>query len=223
VLNDKIATHWLVNKSDLAANIRRVSDAYRLADWVLMSNHSHESIPYSQEETLPPTHIVKYAHDCIDAGADAYLGHGVHTGQGIEIYRGRPVFYSLATPIYSMRGLRRIPLERYEMLDLGLDATPAEYFDARDKRLRRSQDTYLKWLQTFLAVFTLRGEKGSRKLTELKLYPINSYKPDSQLGVRPVIVKDERLVRRIVDRYSKLSAPFGTEIEFKDGIGIVKL
>jgi poly-gamma-glutamate synthesis protein (capsule biosynthesis protein) len=223
VLDDKISEQWLVNRSDLEANIRRVSDACRLADWVLMSNHSHESVPYSQEGTLPPAHIVKYAHDCIDAGADAYLGHGVHTGQGIEIYKGKPIFYSLATPIYSMRGLRRIPLERYEMLGLGPDSTPAEYFNAREKHLDRTQQTYLKWLQTLLAVFTMRGEKESRKLSELRLYPINSYNSDSGLGVRPVIVKDEQLARRIIDRYEKLSPPFDTKIEFKDGIGVVKL
>jgi len=218
VQGDKIAAHWLLEKSDLEANIRQVSYAHKLADWVLISNHSHESIPFSREGTLPPAHIVQYAHDCIDAGADAYLGHGEHSGQGIEIYKGKPILYSLASPIDSTKGLRRIPLERYEMYGLGHEATPADFFDAREKR-----EVRLEWLQTLLAVFTVKGEKGLRALSELKLYPISSYKPNSQLGVRPEIVKDEQLARRIVERYGKLSAPFGTEIEFADGIGIVKL
>ncbi|MGA2785532.1 MAG: CapA family protein, partial [Candidatus Bathyarchaeia archaeon] len=183
VQGNKITAHWLVNKSDLEANLRLVSDSYRLADWVIMSNHSHESIPYSQEGTLPPEHIVKYAHDCIDNGADAYLGHGEHTGQGLEIYKGKPIIYSLADPIDSTRGLRRIPLERYEMYNLESEATPVDFLDARDKN-----EVRLNWLQTLLATFTLKGEKGSRKLTELKLYPISSYRSDLQLGVRPTIV-----------------------------------
>jgi len=222
VQGDKLTEDWLMNGSDVEANLKRVSDAYRVADWVLMSNHSHESIPYTTEGTLPPPHIVKYAHECIDAGADAYLGHGVHTGQGIEIYKHKPIIYSLATPIYSMSGLTRIPLERYELYELGPEATPADFFDARDKRARTG-DTYRRWLQTMMAVFTLQGKKGSRELTEFKLYPINSFENGPQLGVLPVLVKDEELARRIVDRYRTLSNPFGTNILFKDGIGQVRL
>ena len=222
VLGDKISIHWLVDKSDIEANIKSVSDMYKRADWVLMSNHSHERIPYSEVGALPPEHIVKYAHDCIDAGADAYLGHGDHSGEGIEIYKDKPIFYSLANPIYTTKSLRRIPPEKCEMQGLSSDATPAEFFQTYDNYNPRS---YSNWLETLLAVFTLEGEKGCRKLTELKLYPIEAGadKTRSQFGVRPVLVKDESLARKIVDRYNKLSTPFGTEIEFKDGIGVVKL
>jgi hypothetical protein len=38
---------------------------------------------------------VEVAHACIDAGADAILGHHPHLPKAIEMYRGRPVFYSL--------------------------------------------------------------------------------------------------------------------------------
>jgi poly-gamma-glutamate synthesis protein (capsule biosynthesis protein) len=31
----------------------------------------------------------------IDSGADVVLGHGAHVNQGIEIYRGRPIFHSV--------------------------------------------------------------------------------------------------------------------------------
>ena len=35
------------------------------------------------------------AKAAIDAGADAFLGTGVHVLRGIEIYKGRPIFYGL--------------------------------------------------------------------------------------------------------------------------------
>ncbi len=38
---------------------------------------------------------VEVAHAAIDAGADAILGHGPHVLKAIEIYRGKPIFYSL--------------------------------------------------------------------------------------------------------------------------------
>ena len=36
-----------------------------------------------------------FAKASIDAGADAFLGTGVHVLRGIEIYKGRPIFYGL--------------------------------------------------------------------------------------------------------------------------------
>ena len=39
---------------------------------------------------------VEAAHACIDAGADAILGHHAHLPKAIEMYRNKPVFYSLS-------------------------------------------------------------------------------------------------------------------------------
>ena len=38
---------------------------------------------------------LELAHAAIDAGADVVLGHHPHRPQGIEIYKGKPVFYSM--------------------------------------------------------------------------------------------------------------------------------
>jgi len=43
---------------------------------------------------------VKYAHRIIDAGADIIIGHHPHVPQGIEIYKNRPIFYSLGNFIF---------------------------------------------------------------------------------------------------------------------------
>ena len=58
-------------------------------------------------------------------------------------------------------------------------------------------------------------------MTELKLYPISlGYKkPRPQRGW-PMLAEPE-LGRKIIDDLKKFSAPFGTNIEFRDGIGIV--
>ncbi|MGL4368851.1 MAG: CapA family protein, partial [Spirochaetota bacterium] len=44
-------------------------------------------------------YLVDYAHAVIDAGADAVIGHHPHIPQGIEIYKGNPVFYSLGNTV----------------------------------------------------------------------------------------------------------------------------
>lgn len=38
---------------------------------------------------------MELGHHAIDAGADLVFGHHPHVMQGIEVYRGRPIFYSL--------------------------------------------------------------------------------------------------------------------------------
>ncbi|MDA3899211.1 MAG: CapA family protein [Spirochaetes bacterium] len=39
------------------------------------------------------------AHDIIDSGAEAIIGHHPHIPQGIEIYKGKPVIYSLGNAV----------------------------------------------------------------------------------------------------------------------------
>lgn len=43
---------------------------------------------------------VEFAHNLLDQGADIILGHHPHQFQGIEIYNGKPVFYSLGNFIF---------------------------------------------------------------------------------------------------------------------------
>jgi poly-gamma-glutamate synthesis protein (capsule biosynthesis protein) len=76
------------------ANPRIVAEDIRAArqraDLVFVSLHwGIESRP------VPWPRMVELARDIIDAGADAILGHHSHVAGSVELYRGRPIFYSL--------------------------------------------------------------------------------------------------------------------------------
>ena len=43
---------------------------------------------------------VQLAHDLIDAGAEAVIGHHPHVAQRVESYKGRPIFYSLGNFVF---------------------------------------------------------------------------------------------------------------------------
>jgi len=43
---------------------------------------------------------VEFAHNLIDDGADIILGHHPHQFQGIELYNGKPIFYSLGNILF---------------------------------------------------------------------------------------------------------------------------
>ena len=76
---------------DLDALVRAVREAVRECDYVLVSLHWGIHMVTGS--------IADYqrisAHALIDAGARAVFGHHSHLLKGIEIYRGRPIFYSL--------------------------------------------------------------------------------------------------------------------------------
>lgn len=55
-----------------------------------------------QYEEHPHARQVRLAHSMIDAGAEAVLGHHPHCPQSIEVYEGKPVFYSLGNFIFGM-------------------------------------------------------------------------------------------------------------------------
>lgn len=84
-------TRSFPHEGDLAALVERIRRARAVADWVLVSLHwGIHMVPFALAEYQRTA-----AHALIDAGADAILGHHPHLLKGVELYRGRPVFYSL--------------------------------------------------------------------------------------------------------------------------------
>ncbi|MDD5629335.1 MAG: CapA family protein [Elusimicrobia bacterium] len=53
------------------------------------------------ERADEPNEVQKaFAHWAIDSGADAFIGHHPHVVQPVELYRGRPVLYSLGNFLF---------------------------------------------------------------------------------------------------------------------------
>jgi poly-gamma-glutamate capsule biosynthesis protein CapA/YwtB (metallophosphatase superfamily) len=60
----------------------------------------------SPDDPQPAGFLQPLFHQAIDAGADVVLRSGPHVLGGIEIYRGRPVFYGLGSLFFSFGGQR---------------------------------------------------------------------------------------------------------------------
>ena len=74
-----------------------IRNAAKQADFVIVNSHSHESGNTNEE---PPPWLIGFIKKCLDAGAVTYIVHGPHRLRGIEIYKGKPIFYSLADFIF---------------------------------------------------------------------------------------------------------------------------
>lgn len=88
----KAGYSYEANLQDVANVLRNVRRGKQFSDFCIATNHGHQPGNWSQE---PPDYEQALARRLIDAGADAYIGHGPHQLRGIEIYKGRPIFYSL--------------------------------------------------------------------------------------------------------------------------------
>lgn len=83
--------HTFANRDDLLALRDDIAKARMRADIVVVS--LHWGIHFVPAVIADYQREVAYA--AIDAGADMILGHHAHILKGIEVYRGKPIFYSL--------------------------------------------------------------------------------------------------------------------------------
>lgn len=65
-------------------------------DFVIVNAHWGEEYKFLQSNKRQQ----KLAHDMIDAGADVIIGHHPHVVQEMEIYKNKPIFYSLGNFIF---------------------------------------------------------------------------------------------------------------------------
>jgi poly-gamma-glutamate synthesis protein (capsule biosynthesis protein) len=203
------------NEQDLKELTAAIRAAREQADWVLVSVHTHEGA--FRDRQRPPQFLETFAHAAIDAGADIVAGHGPHVLRGIELYKGRPVFYSLGNFVFQNETLEFLPAENYFPYGLGPDATPAEFSDRRySNDTRGFPADELIW-QSVLALPAFRAGK----LEKIELLPIvlGQGKPRPQRG-RPMAA-DPQTAKLIVDRLAKLSEPYGARIVFQDGKGVL--
>ena len=99
---------------DMVEILKAVRGGKQACDFLVISAHVHEE---GVDADTHPTFLTEVAHALIDAGADAFIGHGVHRMWPVEIYEGKPIFYGLGNFIF---------------IDIIEPLTGALYDDARD-------------------------------------------------------------------------------------------
>jgi poly-gamma-glutamate capsule biosynthesis protein CapA/YwtB (metallophosphatase superfamily) len=104
------------------SDVERVRDDIRRlrsrADIIVVSHHNRDGATATQFGAPPPpppgggrrdNHISEpyqkaFAHLALDAGADLVYGHGTHTVQGVEVYKGKPILYAIGHSAFDQPG-----------------------------------------------------------------------------------------------------------------------
>ena len=214
VAGPKPGTNTEPNRQDVEEIARVVKSAATLADIVIVSLHCHEG---GADRSVPADFIPMFAKAVIDAGADVFVGHGPHVLRGIEIYKGKPIFYSLSNFIFQNETLLRMPDESYEQYTLSDQAQPADYLDARYDKDRRSFPADREYWDSVTAMTTWEGGK----FVSAELHPITLgfQTPRSERG-RPKLASGADAAR-ILEMMTTRSKAFGTSVTIKNGVGVV--
>jgi poly-gamma-glutamate synthesis protein (capsule biosynthesis protein) len=216
VVGDEPGTRTVPDSADIAEIAAVVRNAAGLADYVIVTMHAHEGGRSSAE---PADFLVAFAHAMIDAGAHVVTGHGPHVLRGIEIYRGRPILYSLGDFVFQNETLLRLPWASYAQYGLGEDAHVSDFNDARYSNDTRGFPANREIWEAVIAY--PRFADGA--LTSLELQPISlGFGESRSIRGRPMPASAE-VGRKIIDDLIERSRRFGTTIEWKDGAGIVSL
>jgi poly-gamma-glutamate synthesis protein (capsule biosynthesis protein) len=212
--------------ADVEDNLRWIREARRQADWVLVSFHSHEFAHRSVASAAtkidlkePADFVPAFARQAIDAGADIFVGHGSHTPLGIDIYKGRPIFYSVGNFIFQNESVRSFPAEAYARFGLGHDATPTDFLDARTGGGKKGHVAH----EGFWENIAVTCECAGGALAGIRIHPIEQGFGTSlgQRG-RPMLASGE-IAGRVIGRVAELSKMYGVTVRNENGTGLVAL
>lgn len=214
-LGERTKYHRQLNEKDMARLEQAIYEAKAQADYILVSIHGHEVEGTSKE--TPAEFLVGFAHRAIDMGAHAVLGHGPHLLRPLEIYKNRPIFYSLGDFMLHNESVTFAPEDMYEKYGLTSDDPLCEIYRKRSRNYTVGLLTDRRMMEAVIPYFEM--EDGALSRLELLPIELGFGEPRYRLG-NPRVCTD----RGIIERFAEMSKAYGTEITVDErGIGIVKL
>ncbi|MGH9477379.1 MAG: CapA family protein [Terriglobales bacterium] len=207
------ALHYTMSPYDLSGILKGIREGKEDANFEIVYIHAHQPGNWSP---LPADFLQPFAHDAIDAGADEFVASGPHRLRGIEIYKGKPIFYSLGNFFFELDDLEMTTPGW--MLRYGLN--PALTTDSEYEQYHLRHNFHAPyWYQSVVAV--TQFEHGT--LSEIRLYPVDLgyHRIPQDRGVPHLAAPEE--ARQILERLQTLSAPYGTKIEIEGSVGIIRV
>jgi len=211
---ERAHVRYFMDERDCKAILESVEDAASRSDCVLVSLHTHEGVDENWYAPRPAPFVEAFAHRAIDAGAHAVLGHGAHMLRGVELYKGRPIFYNLGSLMMEFEaGEQRMTPEMYEGFGFGVDTLPSRMHrsrvaDGEGKRIGFYADP--KFSRGCAAVCDFDGGDVKVRLVPLDL-DLNRSRPAERGLPYPA---SPALGRQIADDMTRLSQYWATRIDY---------
>jgi len=220
---DRAYVRYFMDERDCRAILENVRDAANRSDCVLVSLHTHEGTDENWYAPRPPSFIEEFSRMAIDAGATAVLGHGAHMLRGIEIYKGRPIFYSLGSLLMEFEaGEQRMTPEMYEAYGFKKEALPSHLHmsrvhDQNGNRIGFYGDS--RFSKSCIAICDFEADEVRVKLVPIDL-DLNRARPVER-GL-PALAS-AKLGREIARDLAQMSEVYGTGMHYNDDDGTISV
>ncbi|CAN5174043.1 CapA family protein [soil metagenome] len=204
------------HQKDMEAIAGWTREAATRADLVMVSLHAHEQGDTKED---PAEFIPVFCREMIDAGADMVVGHGPHLIRGLEMYKGKPIFYSLGNFVGQNELVWKLPADSYERFRVDPSKTPGDVFRSRYDNDKKGFPTDKKYWESLMPI--CRYEDGH--LTAIDIYPVTLGlgEPSYRRG-RPRLAQHDEAAT-ILDRFASLSEGFGTKVRRQGDMATVEL
>lgn len=150
--------HSFAHEDDKAAMIKDINNVKAQADLVMVS--MHWGIHFKEAEIA--AYQKEYAYAAIDAGADAILGHHAHILKPMEVYKGKPIFYSLCNFAFDLH-LPDYVLNSYRWKEL-MAINPSWKMDPRYKAYPFPADSRMTMMAKILI--------SDKKISKVSFLPV---------------------------------------------------
>ena len=198
------------NPEDSKRILQSIHDASTRADLVVVYEHNHvfdkpfltmmvEELP---QRLVPPDWLKKWTHDEIDAGADIIVMHGAPLLHGVEIYRGKPIFYDLGNFIF------QIPPTEIVLDEPIIWESVVAYVEFQGKTLKSIKLRPIAQNKIGEGVPDFKDDRTNNLFLQTR-------------GLPKPATGDQ--ARYILERLADLSRPFGTNVEVNGDTAEIKL
>jgi poly-gamma-glutamate synthesis protein (capsule biosynthesis protein) len=166
------------------------------------------------DKTTVPEFHKELMRNIIDWGADAVVAHGPHLLRAIEVYKDKPIFYSLGDFLIQLYDVAFAPEDFYVKYGMDSDDSTIELL----KKRSRDFSTGLMAQKEMREAIIPFWETDGKKLKSLKLKPIYASCGEGKyIEGLPQTAKDTAFMNKLAE----LSKPYGVEIkEAEDGLWV---
>ena len=201
------------NEYDMIRYEKAVKAAKADADRVAVYVHSHEI--KGDQEMEPDYYLETFARACIDWGADVVVCSGTHQVKAVEIYNGKPIYYSIANFFFRPYDMAYYPEEWYEKykIDKSLSVKEAENFRSKNGTIGLFTQRYC--FRCIAPVVEWDEEGNAVKIAAL---PLSLGFDDSMESKGFPRIAEGEDVEALFQQLKNTCEPYGTKVELKDGL-----
>jgi poly-gamma-glutamate capsule biosynthesis protein CapA/YwtB (metallophosphatase superfamily) len=209
---DQPGLTYEMNPYDRFEILKAIRGAKQVSAFVVFAIHAHETASGEGDDRRPGDFLPVLFHNVIDAGADMVVTTGPHVLHGVEIYKGKPIFYGLASLFFEMEMGEATNPDILESINL--DMRPLTYPEYVRARFPGFPPT---WFDGVVAVSEFQGGQ----VKQVRLYPLalNREKGPRPQGTPKLASGAD--AERILKQLQHDSEPFGTEIRIENSTGVI--